>query len=320
MAATTESNEGKACDAVLRHIESRQGGKRPGMIFPEKTHHVGPVELVCEIGGERYALEHTRIEPFAGHLKAEVEAERHLRPLEAMVAGELPPADRFELQVPFGVLLGKSDREVRPIQEALAQWIIATAPTLPIARFGRVVTPVQKVSVLGVPFAVALHRWKRDGFPLEFQVVYLVARDIELARLDRLRTAYMRKLDKLLEWRGDGARAVLILEENDLQLTNHFLVGDALLEIEKGIAVRPDEVYLLSTGASVWFGVPLRIEGTTFYDLPFEQRYWETGPNELDNITGPDATGKLDGFGAEKWGQVNGNDRAPYRTRSNLKT
>ena len=286
MAATTDSNEGKACDAVLRHIEARQGGKRSCMIFPEKTHHVGPVELVCEICGQRYALEHTRIEPFAGHLQAEAEAERHFKPLEALVAGQLPPDDRFELHIPFGVLLGKSDREVRPIQAALAQWIIATAPTLPIARLGRVVTPVRKVTVPGVPFAVALHRWKREAFPSALHVVHLVAGDIEPARLDRLRTAYTRKLDKLLRSQVDGARAVLILEENDIQLTNHFRVGDALLEIEKGIAEKPDEVYLLSTGVSVWFGVPLRVDGTTFYDLPLEQRYWETGPAVLDNVTG----------------------------------
>jgi hypothetical protein len=89
-----------------------------------------------------------------------------------------------------------------------------------------------------------------------------------------------------MRWRADGARAVLILEENDIQLTNHFRVCDALLEIEKGIAEKPDEVYLLSTGASVWFGVPLRVDDTTFYNLPLEQRYWETGPAVLDNVTG----------------------------------
>ena len=51
---------------------------------------------------------------------------------EAFVAGQLPPDDRFELHIPLSVLLRKSDQEVRPIRAALAQWIIATAPTLPI--------------------------------------------------------------------------------------------------------------------------------------------------------------------------------------------
>ena len=50
--------------------------------------------------------------------------------------------------------------------------------------------------------------------------------------------------------------------------------------------MRPDEVYLLSTGASVWSGLPLRLDGTKFYGLPLEQRYWETGPDELHNIIG----------------------------------
>ena len=37
---------------------------------------------------------------------------------------------------------------------------------------------------------------------------------------------------------------------------------------------------------SVWFAVPLRVGDTSFYDLELEQRYWETGPDKLDNITG----------------------------------
>ena len=83
-----------------------------------------------------------------------------------------------------------------------------------------------------------------------------------------------------------GARTVLILEEDDTQLTNHLRVGDALIAIEATRTERPDEVYLLSTGTSVWFAVTLRAGDTSFYDLELEQRYGETGPGKLDNITG----------------------------------
>lgn len=292
MTTINSSNEGKACDAILRHIEARDGHARSELAFPEKTHDVGPVEMVCAVGPRRYAFEHTRIEPFAGHIQLQAEAERHFQPLSDMVARKLPLDDRFELHIPFGVLLGKHDREVRPIQRALAEWIIATAPSLPVASFGRVVVPVQKMSVPGVPFAVSLHRWKREGFPLPFRVMHLVKSDMESERLARIKVAYDRKLGKLLNWRARGARTVLILEEDDNWHTNHFRVGDAVFDVEATMTDRPDEVYLLSTGASVRFAVRLRIDDMSFYDLPLEDRYWKTGPDMLENIIGERRTSK----------------------------
>lgn len=79
------------------------------------------------------------------------------------------------------------------------------------------------------------------------------------------------------------ASALGHLKENDIQLTTKFLVRDKLFENEKSLVEKPDEVYL-STG--VWFGVLLRVDGTTFCYLPLEQRHWETGPDSLDNVTG----------------------------------
>jgi hypothetical protein len=293
MTRTDRSNEGKACDVILGNIEAREGEKRRDLIFPEKTHHVGPVELVCTIGEQRFAFEHTRIEPFAGHIQLEAEAERHFQPITDMLAGKLPVEDRFELNVPAGVLLGRNDREVRPIQEALVKWVVATAPSLPIARLGRYVLPAQKVTPPEVPFAVSLHRWKREGFPFPFSIVHLVDSNIEDARFTRIQEAYSKKLTKLLKWKECGARAILILEEDDIQLTNHFRVGDALFQIETLHTNRPDEVYLISTSSSVWFVIRLRIGDESFYEMPIDDRYWEVSPASLVNLTGDRRKPKL---------------------------
>jgi len=56
-------HEGKACDAVLRRIEAREMAVRRDVIFPEREHHAGPVELICNIGAQKYAVQHTIIEP-----------------------------------------------------------------------------------------------------------------------------------------------------------------------------------------------------------------------------------------------------------------
>jgi hypothetical protein len=127
MKTTDRSNEGKACDAVLRHIEAREGATRRDLIFPEKTHSTGPVELVCAVGTQRFAFEHTRIEPFAGHIQLEAEAHRHFQPITDKVVNQLPSASRFQLDIPAGAMLGLNDRAARPIQDALVRWILANA-------------------------------------------------------------------------------------------------------------------------------------------------------------------------------------------------
>jgi hypothetical protein len=286
MSATDRSNEGKACDAVLRAIEVRIGATRRDLIFPEKTHSVGPVELVCTVGTQRFAFEHTRIEPFAGHIQLEAEAKRHFEPITDRVAAQLPVESRFELEVPVGAMLGLNDRAARPIQHALARWILATAPGLPIAFPGRRISPIQKVTLPGVPFTVSLDRWPREEFPFPFVIRHLVEGDVEARRLQRLETAYQKKMKQLQPWKTGGAKAILILEEDDIFLTNHFNVADALAKVEASRADRPDEVYLLSVLSSMWLITRLRIGDQTLYDLPIDNRFWEAKPSALIDVTG----------------------------------
>jgi hypothetical protein len=63
-------------------------------------------------------------------------------------------------------------------------------------------------------------------------------------------------------------------------------VADALFPIEEGIVDRPDEIYLLSVLTSLWFVTRLRIGDSTLYDMPVDDRYWETHPDSLVSITG----------------------------------
>lgn len=286
MIATDRSNEGKACDAVLRSIEARMGATRRALIFPEKTHSVGPVELVCHVGIQQFAFEHTRIEPFAGHIQLEAEAKRHFQPITERVASQLPVESRYELNVPAGAMLGLNDRAARPIQDALVRWILATAPQLPTARLGRYTLPIQKVAPPGVPFIVSLHRWPRDGFPFPFVTQHSVTGDIEARRCERIETAYNRKVPKLMQWRKSGARTILILEEDDIFLTNHFNVADALAKVEAQRTERPDEIYLLSIFTSTWLITRLRYDSRNLYDFSVDERFWEAHPSDLSNVTG----------------------------------
>ena len=74
---------------------------------------------------------------------------------------------------------------------------------------------------------------------------YLLAGDVEQARMARLRTCED-KFPKLAFWKRDGAKTVLVLEENDLLLTNHQLVADALVSTEVAMPDAADEIFLVS--------------------------------------------------------------------------
>ena len=84
-------NEGKACDAVINRIEVREGQTRGELRFPEQEHHTAPVELVCQIGRQLFAFEHTSIEPFEQHKKLEVKASAHFQPIQKRLADSYPP-------------------------------------------------------------------------------------------------------------------------------------------------------------------------------------------------------------------------------------
>jgi hypothetical protein len=135
-----------------------------------------------------------RIEPFAGHIQLEAEAHRHFKPVSDKVVNQLPPDSRFQLEIPAVAMLGLNDRAARPIQDALARWILATAPSLPIAAPGRYVLPIQKVTPPGVPFAVTLHRWPREKFRVPFVIQHIVEGDVEARRLSRINEALQQKV------------------------------------------------------------------------------------------------------------------------------
>jgi len=98
--------------------------------------------------------------------------------------------------------------------------------------------------------------------------------------------AYDNKAPKLSQWKASGARTILILEEDDIFLTNHFNVADAIAQVETSRTDRPDEIYLLSVLTSKWLITRLRLDDKTLYDLPVDDRFWETLPSTLVNVTG----------------------------------
>ena len=86
--------------------------------------------------------------------------------------------------------------------------------------------------------------------------------------------------------RREGARTILVLEENDISLTNHQLVADAMVHAEARVVTDPppDEVFLVSTSIpDMWHVTCLRREGKNYYDDG--ERFHEFQPSALMKLT-----------------------------------
>ena len=178
----------------------------------------------------------------------------------------------WELIVPVDASAGLTGRKVGQVQDALIKWIAANAALVPVAPLhDRRANPPLGESADGVPFRFSLHRASLEGpyYPSDsplcgrFKRMGVAPADLEQQRAARLKTASERKSPKLAKWKMDsGARTVLVLEEDDLQLTNHFRVADALVPAEATTPDAPDEVFLVSTCIEqTWWVVCLRGPG-----------------------------------------------------------
>jgi hypothetical protein len=144
---------------------------------------------------------------------------------------------------------------------------------------------IQSVQPPGVPFEVSLHRRKTVIPPDRFQISHTVT-DLESARELRIQKACASKFPKLDAWRSSsGARTVLVLEDNDIQLTNPQNVFDTLKAVEREFSNRPDEIYLVCT--VIWYVCALRVDDRDYYTLcGADQCLTEVDANSLSDLTG----------------------------------
>lgn len=281
-------NEGKVCDAIVRHLEVREGAIRADVQWPEAVHHVDPVELTWKLGDQLFALEHTGIEPFDDHMRLEAAAKQHFDPVREALKDVLPD-EIIELHVPAKAMLGLKKAQVAMIQAAIIAWVRQTAPTLRTRSYADYVGDVLWAKVEGVPFEIRLFRFenltRQKGW---VQIVHCVVGDREQQRRDRLQRACDNKFPKLAAWRQKrGARTILVLEENDIQLTNYAIVARTYLPLALGRIDRPDETYLVSSCVEPWNVWPILIGVRTLYDLATDDyvQRWEVSPMTLMSMT-----------------------------------
>jgi hypothetical protein len=275
-------NEGKACDAVIRHIEAREGGSRQNLRSPEDEGDTAPIELTCSIGGQLFAFEHTGIEPFEGQIKLETEA--HFQPLRETFSGKIPQGEYYDLHIPVGVTFALKKGQIRRIISALGTWISTEGPRLKLAPLGLKGTPIERTADTVVPFKVALYRCSLPGLG-RLSITHLVG-PLDDLRTKRIQRACQQKFPKLTVWKTRGARTVLILEGVDDQLTNPVDVAKSVLRAEKAVGNEPDEIYFVFSVLEPWSVWHIRVGSRSFFDLNKpEDGAWDVDPQVLSQIT-----------------------------------
>ncbi len=285
-------NEGKAVDAVIRLIEARQGCRRADDGWsPDDSDIDDPrrrVEYVITIGDRLFAIEHTGIEPFPDQVKMGLDNKALFAPI--LQRFDLRSDQEYwGLHFPVEASVGLKRKRIPKVQAAMIAWIEANADHVPVVWYGdKPGNQPLGVEIPEIPFRFSLHREKFPGFSALGGRIWLhtyVAGDLEAARQDRLRAACEKKFPKLANWKRDvGAHTVLVLEDNDISLTNHQKVTDALEQAEAGMADPPDEVFLVSTYLPKrWTASCLRRPGASYYDA--DERFHEFDPAALAQLT-----------------------------------
>ena len=254
--------EGKACDAVVRWIEQRTGETRTAIRHPEKEGLDPPVDLRVRLGTVEYAIEHTQIEAFTDQIRTGEEYAQFIKPVVDQLSGTLPGPAVYELHFPIDTHLGVKSADLDRIRRELVAWIRTKAQCLYEKNRDRLErehkSPRYLDSIRGEPpgFPYPVRLWVGMACSASERGTLRHARlapdDLEAHRADRLREALRRKCPKLQRCKEDGARTVLVLESDDIALTNYVLVSEALAGPLAERDDLPDEIYLVETEINYW--------------------------------------------------------------------
>lgn len=211
------------------------------------------VDELWESATRRYAIEHTLVESFDGQLSNIAKIERLLVPVKKMVAGRL--RGRFALAV-REVEASAARINFAEAHQEVARLILDAADRMEVG---------ETVSILTeqLPFEFRLHlRFKADS---QLILYTDIEGDPNELRRERLRRALDAKCPKLALASKDARITVLILEADDIQLSNVWIVYEAFEIALRERTDQPTIAVLVETDASPWSGWLLK-EGHNWGD------------------------------------------------------
>lgn len=288
-------NERKACDAVARCLENINSIKRSNAYSPEDQNLDPPVEYVFDLGAKQYALEHTVVEAFDKQIQTNIDFESFIGPIEGALDYKLPSPGAYYLSFSIHPSKGLKPKQIAKVQADIIDWVTKKAIELHAefpAQPSRLDKPQglsnkRQATIGGVE--LVLNRQTGWWMPAKAKghlfVTRFAPKNYETSRVERLKQAMNKKLPKLNGWRKKGARAILVLENRDMALSNHVAIFAATEDALKGRSDQPDEVWLVDTTImhewTVWW---LLRDGISFPDEETSARFWDFASDELIEV------------------------------------
>ena len=235
------------------------------------------VDVCVQLGTFRYVLEHTRIDPFENALGIGCKVLEFGTPINKALFGALPGPAFYDLVLPQDLKLGgKSRKQISAIQEALIDWVSDEGPRLyHQAKTSGLLQPrasaVKEFPDL-LPYRASL-TCCLSGPPSEteagmFGISRIPDDDLEELRFQRLLRALSDKCPKLqcCKDRRATAKTILVLECDDIAISNSDVIRTALERAAGKRTDIPDEVYLVQTMVDTWYVHPMNSAAET--DFP----------------------------------------------------
>lgn len=116
-------NEEALCEALIRLLEGDLEAERSDVTYPETDHSGPPVQMRLRLGAQRFAIEHTLIEPFPQAIQTGKWFHELTEEIEAGLNGVMPPPGTYRLVFPIHPTEGKPRRTHAALRERIMQWV-----------------------------------------------------------------------------------------------------------------------------------------------------------------------------------------------------
>lgn len=272
-----KNNEASLCEEVLKHFERSIGAARREVTYPEKDGSGPPVEIRFLLDQQRFAIEHTVIEPFPKAIDIGLRFSKFAGAIEAELSGNMPKPGFYELRFPLDPTEGILPKNHKSIRFEISKWVREAANEMHAEEpkrhdrhrkpFGQKQERKKFVGGIELTLARRLH-WsesgKNDG---SLFIARMIDDDLEPLRKERLETALDTKLPKLEECSNLGDITVLILEFDDGQLSNNVVVAEALGDVLSRYEYHPQHIFLAETVLDLtWYLYPIVVDGLLSHD------------------------------------------------------
>lgn len=239
----SKNHRSRICEEIAKFIASNSNSSVSDPVEPDEVERgEKAVDYQFKVGECIYVMEHTRIESYPKQIEDGRKLFDLLEPIKAGLQDAIP-VGRYRLTIKALTSTQLSYKEHRKIRDKIKAWVMEKAPLLiPTDRKAASVTENPK----GVPFEITLTRGVSNT-PGVYIARY-VPEDLEVLRLQRMKTALSEKCPKLSKAKMKADRSVLLLESNDVALGNVDEIWNALDKaLRSRVDDHPDEIYLIET-------------------------------------------------------------------------